>query len=165
MGCLQIYCSVRLPYMKTCTKCSEIKLESDYFVRDKSTGRLHAQCKVCYKEHRKSYSAKHYREYGDAYRERAKLRRARIRRALQNQLIDYMKDKSCSVCNEADIRVLEFDHLDRRTKFFSIARAITDGLEWSKILDEMEKCQVLCANCHKKRTSVQFNWFKSRGIE
>lgn len=151
--------------MKVCSKCSATKPETEYFVKDKKSGRLHAQCKTCYKEHRKTYAAEHYKTYGDQYRARAKIRRIEIKRALQNKFIEYMQNKSCVRCGESDIRVLEFDHIDPATKEMSIARAMTYGRSWQAILSEIEKCQILCANCHKKRTAVQYGWFKALGIK
>lgn len=148
-----------------CTKCSQPKDESEYFVKNKSTGRLHSQCKDCYKEYRKTFSADHYAKYGETYRERARLRRARLKRQNQIELIEYMKNKACAICMESDIRVLEFDHLDPTTKSFNIARAVNDGIPWAIILLEIEKCQILCSNCHKKRTATQYGWFKARGLK
>lgn len=151
--------------MKVCSKCGITKNETEYFVKDSKTGRLHAQCKLCYKEHRKTYYATHYKKYGDIYRERAKMRRTKIKRELQLKLISYLKNKKCVTCGESDIRVLEFDHINTATKAFGISTAIRNGLEWSRILDEIAKCQVLCANCHKKRTAEQFGWFKALSLE
>ncbi len=151
--------------MKTCSKCCETKEESEYFVKDKKSGRLHAQCKLCYKEHRKNYSAEHYAKYGDAYRERARIRRAHVKKVMVSQLVEYLEDKSCVKCGESDIRVLEFDHIDPATKSFSIARGITYGKHWEIILKEIDKCQILCSNCHKKRTAVQYGWLKAVGLD
>lgn len=151
--------------MKACTKCSVEKPVSEYFIRDKKSGRLHAQCKTCYKEHRKTYAAEHYRKYGNQYRERAKIRRAAVRQDLQAHFIAYMRGKSCAHCGENDMRVLEFDHIDPSTKRMGIARAMTHGKSWAFIRAEMDLCQILCANCHKKRTAAQYGWFKAVGLE
>ena len=151
--------------MKRCTKCLNIKDESEYFLKSKASGRLHAQCKDCYKQYRKTFSAAHYAKYGDTYRERARLRRAKLKRNNQIELIKYMHDKACAVCSESDIRVLEFDHLNPAEKSFNIARAINDGKPWNVILAEIEKCQILCSNCHKKRTATQYGWFKAQNLD
>jgi hypothetical protein len=68
-------------------------------------------------------------------------------------------------CGETDVRVLEFDHIDPSRKEFGIARAITYGKPWDTIVEEIQKCQILCANCHKKRTAIQYGWFKAQGLE
>ncbi len=151
--------------MKVCSKCKIEKPETEYFVKDKKSGRLHTHCKGCYKEHRKTYYAEHYLKYRDMYRERAKVRRAQIKHSLRVKLVSYLKDKSCKICGESDIRTLEFDHLDPAAKRFGIAMAITDGRKWSDILEEIELCQILCANCHKKRTAAQYGWYKAIGID
>lgn len=147
--------------MKRCTVCKNLKPESDYFVKNKATNRLHAQCKQCYAAKRTAYQAQHYQKYGEAYRTRAKLRRKQIKQELQAQLLAYLSDRYCEQCGISDPRVLDFDHIDRAHKSFSISRALTDGVHWSKILAEIQKCQILCANCHRIRTATQFDWYRN----
>lgn len=147
--------------MRTCSKCHKAKDESEFFVKDKGTGRLHTQCKLCYKEHRKTYYLEHYRKYGDEYRARAKKRRARIKQDLQTKLLDYMADKSCDICGENDVRVLEFDHINPNNKLFGISKGVSSGYDWDVIMAEIKKCRILCANCHKRHTAEQQGWFKS----
>lgn len=147
--------------MRTCTKCSITKPESDFFVRDQTTGRLHAQCKGCYKQHRKTYYAAHYQKHKEAYLLRAKKRRKRPREEFHINILTYLAYKRCVVCSEDDIRVLELDHIDPSTKHFSISQAIKLGFKWEEVVGELKNCQVLCANCHKRRTAQQFNWYKA----
>ena len=56
----------------------------------------------------------------------------------------------CVDCGERDPVVLEFDHL--RDKRLAISSQL-HGRNWQTILDEIEKCEVLCANCHRRRTA------------
>lgn len=146
--------------MKVCTKCHVKKPESDFYLKNKRSGRLHAQCKTCYKLHRESYATEHYLKYGDEYRKRAKLRRIIVRKNLQANLLRYLRDKSCVLCGERDPRTFEFDHLDPKEKSFGISKGLTDGRKWEIILEEIGKCRILCANCHKKHTASQNNWYK-----
>lgn len=148
--------------MKTCTRCKVEKPESEYFVRDKTTGRLHAQCKQCYQEHRQTYHSEHYKKYRGTYLERAKLRREKLRDDFHEKLFRYLSKKSCEVCGEADMRVLEFDHLKPADKLFNISQAVKRGYSWDETLAEIKKCRILCANCHKKHTANQFNWYKAK---
>ena len=53
-------------------------------------------------------------------------------------------------CGETDPVVLEFDHVGK--KAFSIGHALK-SYKWQRILDEIEQCEVVCANCHRKRTA------------
>lgn len=147
--------------MRICTKCFESKDEKDYYVKDKKSNRLHTQCKQCYKEHRKTYHAEHYARYHEAYLQRAKIRRIELRGEFRQNMLEYLKDKACVVCGESDMRVLEFDHIDPSNKIFSISQAVKYGYRWHKVMDEIQKCRILCANCHKRRTASQYNWYKA----
>jgi hypothetical protein len=58
---------------------------------------------------------------------------------------------SCK-CGVSDHRVLDFHHLDRNTKSFNVADARKSGVGRQRLLDEIAKCECLCANCHRIRT-------------
>jgi hypothetical protein len=66
--------------------------------------------------------------------------------------------KPCVDCGEQDPVVLDLDHVFG-VKAFNIGDAIT-RLSWGKIQGELEKCVVRCANCHRRKTAKQFQWFK-----
>jgi hypothetical protein len=56
--------------------------------------------------------------------------------------------------------VLEFDHRDRTTKRHDVSTLVRKKFSWSTILAEINKCDVVCANCHRRRTARQFGWHK-----
>lgn len=147
--------------MIICNKCGVEKDEKEFYVRNMRKNILHRQCKACYKAHRQKNYENHYLKYREAYLQRAKLRRERLRTEFRTQMKNYMSNKSCQDCGENDIRVLELDHIEPSGKKFTISQAVRLGYSWQDILLEIEKCQVLCANCHKKRTASQFNWYKA----
>ena len=60
----------------------------------------------------------------------------------------YLRDHPCVDCGESDLRVLEFDHV-RGDKFKSIAQMYSYCLQ--RIMTEIAKCDVRCANCHRIR--------------
>ena len=67
-------------------------------------------------------------------------------------MIQYLLTHPCVDCG--DPVVLEFDHLPEFTKGFEIARAITASTRsWATIAAEIAKCEVVCANCHRRRTA------------
>lgn len=119
-------------------------------MKDSKSGRLHTQCKDCYKLHRKIYYAEHYTKYKKAYQERARYRRAQLRHEYRSNMLKYLDKKLCEICGEADIRTLEFDHVDPSKKSFGISQAVRLGYRWKDVVIEIEKCRILCANCHKK---------------
>lgn len=66
----------------------------------------------------------------------------------------------CVICKEADPIVLEFDHLDPTDKDGSVARMVNDCKPWEVVEAEINKCRVLCANCHKRHTYAQLGFWK-----
>jgi hypothetical protein len=148
--------------IKQCTVCKITKSYTDFYFRDRSAGRLHSQCKECYKTKRIGFMEEHYAKYGDEYRTRARIRKMVQKSDRQEKITRYLKDKHCEVCGISDIRVLDFDHLDQKTKKFSIARGLNNGWAWDVILEEIQKCRILCANCHRIRTAEQQNSYKWR---
>ena len=56
----------------------------------------------------------------------------------------------CRRCDETDPACLDFHHVDEDGKEMSISRLVTHGYSRQRLLDEIEKCEILCANCHRK---------------
>ncbi len=67
-------------------------------------------------------------------------------------------------CGEDDIIVLDFDHRDQKTKKFNLAEAISGGISMSRIKTEIEKCDIVCANCHRRRTAKQFGHYRAKVV-
>jgi hypothetical protein len=68
----------------------------------------------------------------------------------KRDLMRALKDKPCSDCGVSyPSHVMDFDHV-RGEKTFNISRALRVSKE--KLLEEIEKCEVVCANCHRIRT-------------
>jgi len=85
-------------------------------------------------------------------------------RAIQDAKAAYIRrfkqEHGCAVCGEHDYVVLELDHIDRRTKspHLKIKNSRSRGfanLGWVKLLAELQLVQVLCANCHRRKTSAE----------
>jgi len=73
----------------------------------------------------------------------------KLRDKYRQWLIDYKKKHKCSKCGNTDYRVLEFHHLHNKNKEFSIGAAFYNHYGFERIKKEVEKCIVLCANCHR----------------
>lgn len=61
---------------------------------------------------------------------------------------DYKKMLSCSICGERHPAIIDFHHKD--SKEFEINILVHNGYSLERIKKEMEKCQIVCANCHRK---------------
>jgi len=75
-------------------------------------------------------------------------------------LIDYLLAHPCVDCGERDPVVLDFDHVSRDEKRDAVTFLARSGSPWATVMAEVRKCQVRCANCHRRRTAVQFDWPK-----
>lgn len=145
---------------RVCSKCGDPKAAIDFFVRDRRTGRRHTQCKGCYKVQRGTTQQQHYQQNREAYITRAKKRNTAARQELYKQVLDYLRAHPCP-CGEHDPAVLEFHHRDPEDKEATVSSMLRNMRSWSRILVEVEKCDVLCANCHKRKTAAQFGWYRS----
>ena len=117
---------------------------------------MHSQCKICYKEKRKN--KEHYLKYKVEYIERVNERKKIKTKENRENLLEYFKTNPCIRCGETNPVVLDFDHRDEKDKKYGISNMIT-SYNWDTILSEIEKCDVLCANCHRIKTSQQFDWW------
>lgn len=51
--------------------------------------------------------------------------------------------------------IFDFDHRDPLQKLFSISK-MYKGVSYAGLMNEMDKCDLVCANCHRHRTQKQF---------
>ena len=63
-------------------------------------------------------------------------------------VLDYLKTHPCVDCGNSDVRFLEFDHV-RGTKIDCVSVGVKDSWFVEKSTQEINKCEVRCANCHK----------------
>lgn len=71
----------------------------------------------------------------------------------------YLSENPCVDCGEDDPIVLDFDHIEAKDKAASISKMVASGLSITTIESEIAKCEIRCANCHRRRTAKQFNWY------
>jgi hypothetical protein len=138
---------VSAPLVK-CYSCGELKPPDAFAWRRKAKGQRDSFCRPC----RSAYGKKHYQANRQRYIDQAAVVKRRLRQERTSRLIEYFGTHPCVDCGEADPIVLEFDHL--RDKRFDIGTSILN-YSWQVILDEIAKCEVVCANCHRRRTAIR----------
>lgn len=138
---------------KHCKKCNKNKLVTNFRKKGNS---LQAYCIAC----NKAYQKEHYQKHKANYKADALERKWKIRYNALMYVMEYAQD-GCSVCGETDFITLEFDHIDPTIKTMNIGQMVSSGYSIKRISEELEKCQILCANCHRKKTSEQFNWYSN----
>lgn len=138
---------------KICTKCQEEKsLDSFRNYKRSKDGKVN-WCKPCFKQHEKD----HYKSNPER-RKKTRERQTSYTAVNRQFVYDYLAQHPCEICAEPDIIVLEFDHLPEFKKKINVSDAISRyGPEMLK--EEIAKCRVLCANCHRRHTAKQQSWW------
>ena len=131
--------------MKCCTKCGIEKDEPAFSRRSKNGPRFN-QCKVCVK----AYQADHYQKSKQQYFDR----NARYCKQV-SLIISSLKQKPCADCEKSyPPWVMDFDHREEEIKDKDVSR-LTGNSSLGIVLREIEKCDVVCANCHRQRTHAR----------
>lgn len=133
--------------MRRCGRCEELKPIDDFAWRRKARGQRDNYCAPC----RATYKRAHYASNRSRYIAQALSRKQVLALRRAEYLIDYFRTHRCVDCGESDPLVLEFDHCDGE-KIFCISKGLRDRA-WQSVLDEIVKCDVVCANCHRRRTA------------
>ncbi|MBP9715021.1 MAG: hypothetical protein KBD52_00840 [Candidatus Pacebacteria bacterium] len=144
--------------MKKCSKCKIEKNPEEFNLKSKLTGKRQVQCKECTRLLIKN----HYNKNRDYYLEKAKKRNLKSRQEINLYLFDYFSKNPCIDCGESDPIVLEFDHTGKVPKFKAVSHLARNYASLLIIVEEIKKCEVRCANCHRRKTAVDFNWFKNK---
>jgi hypothetical protein len=126
---------------RRCYRCRDLKPIEDFAWRRRAKGQHDSFCRPC----RSAYGREHYQANRQRYIDQAGKVKRRLTRERTLYLLEFFKTHPCVDCGERDPVVLEFDHL--RDKSFAIGPSLSRR-GWQDILDEMKKCEVVCANCH-----------------
>ncbi len=102
---------------------------------------------------------RHYEKNREAMIARAKEHTKLKRIQLRAWIRDYLAIHPCVDCGESDPVVLEFDHRDPASKVGNIGDIVNRaGWGLARLQAEVEKCDVRCCNCHRRRTAQEKHW-------
>lgn len=116
---------------KKCSKCGRELPLTEYYSR--GGGRLRSECKECHKTYVK-----------EKYQER------------KNIIGEVKTAIGCEKCGEKRSYVLDFHHKDPTIKDADIARMTSNKNKIEDIQKEIDKCVVLCSNCHREFHHLEF---------
>ena len=117
---------------KICTKCNKELPIEDFNWRSKENGTKRSECKYCHTDFMKKI-------YED-----------------KKEFVANIKSQlKCQKCGESKEYMLDFHHLDPSEKETTIARMTSNNYRIDRVLNEIQKCIVLCSNCHR-----EFHYFE-----
>ena len=140
---------------KMCGGCKVVKGLADFSFRNKRSGKLNNRCKACHK----TYADQHYLNNKPSYFAKSKKHKMLTLACNRKFLLEYLAKNPCKICGETDPVVLEFDHRERDEKLDSIS-VLTGTASLMRLQEEVSKCDVLCANCHRRKTAREFSHYR-----
>jgi len=142
----------------TCRVCRLAKPITEFAVRSRKTGTRHRICRSCRSEYHRQWRAK------NRVIQMPRIRRNRKKRdrEIEQWIWDHLFAHGCVDCGEADLLVLQFDHL--RDKVDDISTLFRRQRSWKTVLDEIAKCEVRCANCHARKTALELGNYKTNAM-
>lgn len=132
--------------MKQCSMCGEVKDETEFSYKSVEKGTRQGHCKTCQKQVNSTYYA------ANTVKHKARVRETNIERKRDSRAYvqDYLSTHPCVDCGETDIVVLDFDHV-RGSKVLEVTTMANTGYSLDNIKAEIDKCEIRCANCHRRR--------------
>ena len=151
--------------MLKCDTCGLVKSESEFTINyrskiDPNKVSYKKTCKSCRAKKQNVWSHNEGKESILNYRinnkeQHNEIQRRKIRE--RKKLLVEMLGGKCESCGTT--KNLQFDHIDPTTKSFSIAKKYMSPV----VFEEIKKCQLLCYECHLKKTSEE--WQVCRGVD
>lgn len=131
--------------MRRCGRCSQTLPETAFNRHPK--GRQW-WCRECYREY--------FRARGELHRRQSAAAKARRQRLALRFVAEFKEKRTCADCGEADPVVLEFDHIGPKRGELSALAA--EGYSIEVLKNELEHCEPVCVNCHRRRTGRREGW-------
>lgn len=129
---------------KLCRKCDKTKNLDEFSWRSKAKQTKQSWCKECHKAIDKD------RYYNGPRKKQCRERTVGVRKELREFVGQYKRNKGCSKCGyNRFAAALDFHH-NSGDKDHTISRMVLNCFVKEKILQEMAKCSVLCARCHRE---------------
>jgi hypothetical protein len=149
--------ALRLPVWRSgkvrrCSRCG-LYLPQESFNR--SGEGFQWYCRLCF--------AAYFRARGDVHRAQSRAAKQARQQVLHSHILEYLRAHPCIECGEGDPVVLDFDHVGDKNA--SISAFVTEVAPIAAIDAEIKQCEVVCANCHRRRTAARGVWRRADPTE
>jgi hypothetical protein len=141
---------------KACTKCGEIKPPHCFVSTHNKKDYLSHQCKDCIN----AAARERTKNLSEEEKKKRNNRTIALRERNRHYVYSYLAQHPCVDCGEDRIGALEFDHV-RGNKLDTICNMVRHANSLERIQQEIAKCDVRCANCHRIKTSNQFGFSRA----
>lgn len=142
--------------MKQCSRCKKEKPLEEFNFKKKALNKRQKSCKAC----TRSEVRNHYLKNRPYYLEKAYTQNKKNRAEIHKYIWEFLLAHPCIDCGEKDPIVLDFDH--QKDKITDVSIIVKGNYPLATIKKEIEKCLVRCANCHRRKTARDFNWYKHK---
>lgn len=140
--------------MKYCSGCKFEKPLLSFSYKNKKKGIRQSKCITC----SRLLIQSHYQRNREYYLSKAKKRNAHNRVLIRIFIWNYLRVHPCVDCGEKDPIVLEFDHISDKIGAVS---ELFHKASLKVVESEIKKCEVRCANCHRRKTAREQSWYKN----
>jgi hypothetical protein len=141
---------------KVCTRCGVEKDIEQFALRNRLTHLRQSHCTTCGGEMRDDWYARNREDQVKA----GMKRRDEYKQVLREYVWNYLTTHPCINCGETDPAALEFHHV-RGVKAKEVSVILKNGASLQTLIAEIEKCDILCASCHRKLTAKEKGWYKN----
>ncbi len=129
--------------MRICSLCKIAKPTTEYHKHKNGKDGLRSRCKDCNRMEARG----DYRRNPTPYKLRARKSRKKTSIEVRDWLREIKALHGCCICGIMNPVVLEFHHIDMSLKVMSVTTIINKGR--TAVQNELNKCAIVCANCHK----------------
>ena len=137
--------------------CKQSLAPQQFHWKYKSKRVRSSTCKACTAVRHRAWYVKNNKDR----KKQIQVRNKEVALIARQYVFTYLSENPCVDCGEADPTTLEFDHRKGVDKVMCVSDMRRRRLSLDRIKAEIAKCDVRCANCHRRKTANDYNWYKS----
>lgn len=139
---------------KKCSACGQVKSINDFWKRVRAKDGYNSSCIHCVR----TQNSNSYKNHWLKNRKRIDANNYLITEQLREKCNLIKHNMGCYFCKENNPVCLDFHHKNKNSKTLGISSMIGRHRVWATIENEISKCIVVCANCHRKIHAGELNY-------